>query len=132
MKVEQTIQLMTDNYPSLFYNRQTCLNHLFCVIGNGYKWVDGELVDEEDEPYIKEYSKKDIIKAIFDEKNEKTIIEENKKMAEKFKKKYKERTWYPISKEYSYIYNYPKNIKDDWLKALEECKEMLIKDGVNL
>ena len=77
MKVEQTIQLMTDNYPSIFYNRQTCLNHLFCVIGNGYKWVNGELVNEEDKPYIKEYSKKDITKAIFDETNEKTIIAEN-------------------------------------------------------
>lgn len=44
MNVELTIQNMFDNYPTLFKERSDCLNHLFCTIGNGYKWVDGELV----------------------------------------------------------------------------------------
>lgn len=114
MKVEQTIQLMQDKYSDLFYNRKSCLDHLFCVIGNGYEWINGELVDPDDKDYIKEYSIKNIKKAEFNED-----LDENK-----------EYNWYPLSKEYSYLYNYPENIKEDWLEAINECKKMLLDDGI--
>ena len=39
MNVELTIQSMFDDYPTLFKDRADCLNHLFCVIGNGYEWI---------------------------------------------------------------------------------------------
>jgi hypothetical protein len=45
MNVELTIQDMFDNYPTLFKERADCLDHLFCAIGNGYEWVNGELID---------------------------------------------------------------------------------------
>lgn len=45
MNVELTIQDCFDNYPGLFKERADVLNHLFCVIGNGYEWENGELVD---------------------------------------------------------------------------------------
>lgn len=45
MNVELTIQEMFDKYPILFKERADCLNHLFCVVGNGYEWSNGELVD---------------------------------------------------------------------------------------
>lgn len=44
MNVELTMQHMYDTYPGLFKERADCLDHLFCGIGNGYDWVDGELV----------------------------------------------------------------------------------------
>lgn len=44
MNVELTIQKMFDSYPTLFKERADCLNHLFCTIGNGYEWVNGELI----------------------------------------------------------------------------------------
>lgn len=44
MNVEFTIQRMFDNYPTLFKERVDCLDHLFCTIGNGYEWVNGELI----------------------------------------------------------------------------------------
>ena len=47
MNVELTIQDCFDNYPSLFKERADVLNHLFCTIGNGYDWVNGELVEYE-------------------------------------------------------------------------------------
>lgn len=34
------------------------------------------------------------------------------------------------SKDYSYLYHYPKNIKEDWLALLKECEQMLIEDGI--
>lgn len=40
--------------------------------------------------------------------------------------------WYPLCKEYSYLYNYPKDIKPDWLDLIEECKAMLIADGIEI
>ena len=45
MTLELTIQDMFDNYPTLFKERADCLNLLFCVIGNRYRWLDGELCD---------------------------------------------------------------------------------------
>lgn len=45
MNVELTIQRMFDTYPTLFKERVDCLNHLFCCIGNGYRWSNGELVE---------------------------------------------------------------------------------------
>lgn len=46
MNVELTIQEMFDSYPTLFKERADCLDHLFLVIGNGYEWVNGELVED--------------------------------------------------------------------------------------
>ena len=40
--------------------------------------------------------------------------------------------WYPLSKKYSYLYNYPDNIKPDWKALIEECKQMLIDDGIEV
>lgn len=45
MNVELTIQQMYDKFPALFKERSDCLNQFFCVIGNGFYWVDGELVN---------------------------------------------------------------------------------------
>lgn len=38
--------------------------------------------------------------------------------------------WSVPSKEYSYLYHYPKNIKEDWLALLKECKRQLIEEGI--
>lgn len=46
MNVELTIQAMYDDFPCLFKERADCLNQLFCTIGNGYAWYNGELVED--------------------------------------------------------------------------------------
>lgn len=53
MNVECTMQAMFNDYPDLFQSRTDCLNHLFCVIGNGYEWRNGELVcgNEKEKDY---------------------------------------------------------------------------------
>lgn len=58
MIVELTIQEMFDDYPTLFKERADCLNHLFCTIGNGYHWENGELIDDS---YELSQSKKDVL-----------------------------------------------------------------------
>lgn len=136
MTAESTLQWMMDFYSDLFPTRQRCLDHLFCTIGNGYEWVNGELVCEDQ--LTKRYEMKEqIVRA-------KAWHEDLYKQREKVELELAERNpdykpnplythhWYPLCKEYSFLYNYPKNIKPDWLKLLNECKEMLIADGIEV
>ncbi len=49
-KVDQHIKVMMFQYPSLFPNRLRCLQHMFLVTGNGYRWNDdGCLVSDNDD-----------------------------------------------------------------------------------
>lgn len=53
-------------WPSLLVNRFSVLHHLFCVIGNGFEWKDGELV-ESGSKGSKEVSIEDAVKRIIDD-----------------------------------------------------------------
>ena len=45
MDVETTIKNSLLMHPTVEHNRLSVLNHLFLVIGNGYEWKKGELVE---------------------------------------------------------------------------------------
>lgn len=45
MNVQDTVKKMLMLYPSITLNALDAYEHLFCVIGNGYEWKDGELVE---------------------------------------------------------------------------------------
>lgn len=45
MTLKNTVRNMIIAYPTLFRNALEAYNHLFCVIGNGYEWKNGQLVD---------------------------------------------------------------------------------------
>lgn len=103
------------------------------------KWIDGELVDNDDE-YHKRYQIVEHIKRA-KEKNEdyfyKCMDEELKSksiLKENYKKYFGDTkynfSWYPLSKEYSYLFNYPDDIKPDWLELLTECWHLLKDDGI--
>ena len=183
MNVELTIQNMFDKYPTLFKERADCLDHLFCTIGNGFEWVDGELVD-----CFGNTTKEDIDRLFSRLINGKAYqynklslraesqLYENERIAngwyEEWKSKYPDEdidklksvrqcvidklpddVYYkePIRKKrwdfyinipgyekidfhtnFSYLFNYPKNIKSDWKAAIEECRSLLIEDGFEL
>lgn len=132
MKAENTLQYMMDFYGDIFWNRQKCLDHLFCVIGNGFEWQNGELVSKSfDERLSRWRLVTDIVRAeptelikSMGELHEERILTYSKTIKEPYNK------WYPITKEYSYIYNYPADIKPDWLALINECKKMLKDDGI--
>lgn len=44
--LEATIQRKMKDYPMLYHNRVDALHGLFMVLGNGYDWYEGELVDD--------------------------------------------------------------------------------------
>lgn len=136
MKAENQLQWMMDFYPDLFPTRKHCLDHLFCVIGNGFEWVNGELVDND------EHSKR--YKMIQDIEHAHGMCEDqwyaNLKLHKRLQKIHPDCKmprslqfeWYPLSKDYSFLYDYPGDIKPDWLKILNECKELLIADGIEI
>ena len=45
MRLEDQIYLSCASYSSIHPNRAAVLNHLFCVLGNGYEWKNGALVE---------------------------------------------------------------------------------------
>ena len=150
MQLETTIQQMFDSYPSLYATRQECYNHLFCVIGNGYDWLHGQLVPSEDacsdDPNVAFMHDSDyarvVPRAMQSEENVRKKRDDDRNMwnALRWSKledegedigEYPEDVeWYPVSQRYSYVLNFPEDIKPDWRQAIEECKAMLIRDGV--
>ncbi len=175
MTVELTIQTMFDNYPTLFKERADCLNHLFCIIGNGYEWYNGELVSDIDAfpddvraviesrlvngkacQYNKlslraesELYEKERIENGFYNKFDKETVEQLKSARQKTINKLPDNEYYryprrkrwgfyvnvpsqeriDYNKNYVFLWNYPEDIKPDWLAAIEECKILLREDG---
>ncbi len=136
MTAENTLQWMMDFYPDIFPTRQQCLDHLFCTIGNGYKWINGELVYEDF--LSKRYSMREKIERA--EAWYEDLYKQRRRIELELAKKDPNYTpnpkyfnsWSSPSKKYSFLYNYPSDIKPDWAKILNECKEMLIADGIEI
>lgn len=132
MRAEDTLQFMMDFQGNLFYNRQKCLDQLFCTIGNGYSWVDGELVEDSLDTKTL-LSRWKLVTPIERAEPTKSVIEVDGIRESMFKRRNLDNPkWYPLSKKYSYLYNYPDNIKPDWKALIEECKQMLIDDGIDI
>jgi hypothetical protein len=170
MNVELTIQDMFDLYPTLFKDRSDCLNHLFCTIGNGYYWKNGELVlniGEVDYEYKQRlqshlvngkafqhnrlslrgeamyYAKKNG-RDDYSEHSEE-VKQELVKLDNWYYETLPDDVYHKFSRKqrwsfylngyctsFAYLFNYPDDIKQDWLDAIEECKQMLIEDGYDV
>ena len=136
MRAEDTLQFMADFYPSIFPTRKHCLNHLFCAIGNGYRWVKGELVEDDDKKYNRYRLVKPVRKAEFEDERDWWVryrfeLEMHEETGKRINPDYISE-WARLSREYSYIYHFPKNIRPDWKALLEECRQMLKEDGVEI
>lgn len=136
MRAEDTLQFMADFYPSVFPTRKHCLNHLFCAIGNGYRWVKGELVEDDDKKYNRYRLVKPVRKAEFEDERDWWVryrfeLEMHEETGKRINPDYFFE-WSQPSREYSYIYHFPKNIRPDWKELLEECRQMLKEDGVEI
>lgn len=132
MRAEDQLQYMADFYPQLFPTRKHALNHLFCVIGNGFDWVNGELV-YVDGKFEKRYKLREPIKKA-EFINEENWYRKNKifsNLCDKLPDEYNF-GWYDLAKDFAYLYNYPNDIKPDWKELLEECKALLIADGMEV
>ena len=138
MTAQNTIQSMLDFYPDLYPTRKHCLNQLFCVIGNGYKWINGELVDADPDEFTKRYKfKKSVDKAVSRNEEHWYLMADWHKQLKQIDPDYRipaqyQFEWYHVYPDYAYITNYPDNITDSWKAALNECRELLYLDGIVL
>lgn len=154
MNVECTIQEMFDTYPTLFKERADCLNHLFCVIGNGYYWENGELVDSPNDSGVAKICECHLVNGKAYQHNKLSLRDEcyfnnlvdrsDEVMFVKWVLSRPDNVYhkYPRYKrwgfylqgycEYAKLFNYPDDIKKDWLDAIEECKCLLAEDGYDL
>ena len=157
MTVELTLQAMFDRYPMLFKERSDCYNQLFCVLGNGYEWYNGELVSldkDYDEATLRAYlvdgkafqHNKLSIRGVFQyyyEHSSRASEGSGKEVNfdqfpdDVFYTKPRRERWYfyypddtiHYLKEYVPLFNIPEDVKPDWAAAIEECKQMLREDG---
>ena len=169
MTLELTIQDMFDRYPGLFKDRSDCLNQLFCVIGNGYEWRNGELYcighDEDDNSAREQELLSHLVNGKAYQHNKLSLRAEAMYYAEFRRSKYQNdcpdeiqkeldkadtkyfsslpdnvyhkhpraQRWYfylaGYCTDFAKLFNYPQNIKQDWLDGIQECKMMLIEDG---
>lgn len=137
MRAEDTLQYMADFYSDIFPTRKHCLDFLFCVVGNGYEWVNGELISEDDK-YEKRYKlRHPIEKAEFKKEAEwvhmNKLYAHIKELDNTFNIPLQYRfSWYPLSKKYSALFTAPEDIKEDWKILLEECKQLLLENGIDI
>ena len=59
-------------------------------------------------------------------------MEEDRKKRWYFYREYDGKVTIDYEKEYAFLWNYPENIKHDWLDAIEEVKDLLREDGFNV
>ena len=159
MTLEKTIQSMFDHFPFLFQDRADCLNHLFCVLGNEYEWVDGELIKDENREPIHDLvdgkahqhqvltaRSAAVLRARIHAAQTRTTVDETKFAnlpdTPPPRQPRRER-WYfvhrqnkngpetiDLYKAYVPLWNVPTDVKPDWLTGVQECLDMLIEDGV--
>ena len=141
MTVETTVQEMFDKYPQMYSTREECFDHLFCTVGNGYEWRWGQLVYRDrgdpdwDEEAEKESNEEDYARPHAKARQSAKNLEARRKREELWVRcgalgRVGERRWYPLSRRYSRLFTVPADARDDWKAAVEECKAMLEKDGI--
>lgn len=152
MTVERTLQGMYDNFPGLFKERADCYNQLFCTVGNGYEWIDGELIDvcapntprhplkdgkahqycklslrQQAEYYLRRAAERKGEPYVRDEEYLSGIPDDRYHLQPRAQR------WYfyqgDMCRDFAYLFNYPDDIKPDWKAAIEECRMMLLEDG---
>ena len=133
MRAEDTLQFMMDFNGNLFWSRQQCLDHLFCAAGTGIEWENGELVFK-DYDTVQMLSRWQLIEPVERAEPRRLAVEihEIKESIRERRGLKEDPKWCDLSKEYSYLYNYPDDIKPDWLALIKECKQMLIADGIEV
>ena len=132
-------------YPSLFPTRDHTIEFIFCVLGNGYDWEDGALIESCDdekskivEKLLLEGSPEEDIKKTVQEINDKRfpplpeLSAEVKEVLQKYGLELPGRPRdvgqpimvYPLC-EYTHILKLPLDIRPDWLAGAEEAVRII-------
>lgn len=147
MNVERTVRESLTSYPTLFETGGDVLYYLFCIIGNGHEWRNGEIVDEfseERKPWTSErewerfnqhYGENgSVIADLLRPKVEEEIVLLQKIVDEvgtrwsDMSVHRKTSSFYPQS-HYALLMNVPEDVTDDWHEAAEWAKNLALENG---
>ena len=150
MRAEDFLQFQFDFWYESYPDRVSLLSYLFCCIGNGYEWVDGELkyiargCAKNDERMDRYSLNKHVIKAqpyslAIDIHNDRIALykrmmnSDDERIRKRYSKMYYDMTHHfkSLSKEYDLIYHVPDNIKPDWLDLCYEVVEYMKAEGID-
>lgn len=117
MNVKDTVRDCLYNYPRIFKNKWDIYHHLFAVNGNGYEWVNGQLVDDyyededdEDKEYIPQES---TVPDDWDSNGRENDFTPAKDKI------------YPLC-QYAKMLDIPDDIQPDWKEAVKEFYDSLM------
>jgi hypothetical protein len=143
MTVKESLRISLLLYPSILQNKWAVYHHWFAVNGNGYEWENGELVDICGEKNVTiteainkhfKYRTKNIFKSTFIFKYNIKELKNDILATINVKNRTTDFTQteelYPLC-EYAKILNIPNDIKPDWLDAIKEFYDYLIKNYDN-
>ncbi len=127
MTVEDTIRQSIANFPCLHNNRTEVLHHVFCVLGNGYHWVDGALelkfpLEEDHSPFWDEPAGDDILTQVQRQVAQAQNAQSRVILAElddRCRLQEPLPDCYPLY-EYAKLLTLPEDIQSDWLEAAQE------------
>lgn len=140
MNVKDTLNYCLLVYPSIFENKWDVYHHWFAVNGNGYDWIDGELVSSDDRKDISLFraikkhfefnfrerklkNEDDVVYALKSfTRNVNAMLNLSKRETDVVPKREK---IYPLC-QYAKILNIPPDIKPDWKEAAMEFYDILI------
>jgi hypothetical protein len=143
---ETTIRRSLWRYPSLFANRADVLYHLFCIIGNGYDWVNGELVGiDHGMPWEDRPISKPDDSPLMAEIHAELQAEEDAKRARnrgdierwaadtgsltRFESGSGGPGWRPTAhdiSQYQYLWAVPDDVTDEWRRVWQEARDLFI------
>lgn len=111
--VQETVKFCFENYPELYQDKASVFSYLFLVGGNGFRWVDGELVDA----FADEVERP----SNFCTSREKAIQKYNLENIDEVMKENIEFTYSPhFTSLGGAIFSIPENAKPDWRQAATE------------
>jgi len=135
---EKTILHSAITYPSTMGSLCACLHHYFFVVGNGYKWKNGMLVEYFGDIYIdtlpdnlskwKRWDRnkfepqfknlKERFKSFLDEEKVKVIVKYPRRFLDDWQydlyNHFTPERIYPYCPEYAKLFTIPDDVTDDW------------------
>ena len=134
---EKFIQKQIKDWPTLFKDRLDVIDYTFFTIGNGFDWLDGEVVDcgpeavsnhkDEEEDLFDQRFVRSLKEAGISDKDIKELMERAEEQEKERLAKLPPKThrFYPVSEDYSLVSIVPDDVLPGWLDFAYEAAVLL-------
>ena len=108
------------NYPSIFPDRLRVVDHVWFVIGNGYAWLDGSVVNTS--PDARRRAGRERLRT---ESPKELLRRAGVDVASRPDPEATRYHFCPVSQDYSLVSTVPDDVRNDWLSAAWEAAQLL-------